>query len=228
MAHKVLVAEDDAPTLALMREIFSLHGISVRVMHDAVEATALLDGEKFDAVFTGMEMPRLNGLDFIRQIRQSSWNKNTPIVVIPERGETQSRLEAFQAGGTFFLEKPLDRTLFTRLLRTTRPAIAEERRRSVRIPLVTLVTCRTGSHEFTGLSSNISRDGICFQSDGSLRRGHRIELSFALQPHQPPLSAIGVVTRTDLSHAAGVRFIPMEPDDAQRIRNFISKQVDSL
>ncbi len=228
MKPKVLVAESDATTLELMREVFTLHGISIRAVNDAAEVANLINQQKFDAVFMDLDLPGLDGVEFIRRIRQSSWNRKIPIVIIPERRETHHRLEAFRAGGTFFLEKPLDRTLFTRLLRSTRGAIAEERRRFARIPLQTQVECGTAGRELLGMSCNLSRDGILFQGDGTLKRGHKVQVSFRLEQHRPAVRAEGVVARVDDMQRVGVRFVPLAPDDAQRLRDFIARQADTL
>lgn len=228
MKPKVLVAESDAATLELMREIFTLHGISIRPVNDAAEVANLINQQKFDAVFMDLDLPGVDGVEFIRRIRQSSWNKRTPIVIIPERRETHNRLEAFKAGATFFLEKPLDRTLFTRLLRSTQGTIAEERRRFARIPLQTQVQCGTGGHELLGMSCNLSREGIMFQGDGTLKRGHRVKVSFRLEQHKPAVCAEGVVTRVDDKQRVAVRFVPLAPDDAQRLREFIARRADAL
>jgi CheY-like chemotaxis protein len=226
MRSKVLVSEHDAATLELMREVFTLHGISMQVLNTTAEITAIVDQEKFDAVFLDLSTRPQSGFDVIRSIRQSSWNKSVPIVMLPERLQTNERLEAFQAGGTFFLEKPLDRTKLTRLLRSTRGIMAEEHRRYARVPLSTRVECRSGEHQVAGSCVNLSREGILFNGDGSLKRGQQVELDFSLGMRKPAVRARGIVTRTDEHRRVGVRLMPASADDAQMIREYIARQVE--
>ncbi|MBI2817682.1 MAG: response regulator [Acidobacteria bacterium] len=228
MRSRVLVSEQDVATLNLIREVFTLHGISIRVLQDPGELDGLVEGEKFDAVFMDLATPQLNGSEFIRRIRQSSWNRSTPIVLLPQRVETRARLEAFSAGGTFFLEKPLDRTKLTRLLRSTRATMVEERRRYMRVPLHTDVECRANEREIRGAAVNVSRDGILFHGDGTLKRGQLVKLAFAIEPRKPALHATGVVARVDEKRRLGVRFVPNFPEDANMIQDFIAKQLEVL
>lgn len=226
MRNRVLVSEQDAATLNLIREVFTLHGISIRVSQDAGELEDVVGQEKFDAMFIDMATPRLDGFEFIRRVRQSSWNRSTPIMLLPERLETGARLEAFQAGGTFFLEKPLDRTKLTRLLRSARGIMVEEQRRHMRVRLHIDVECRADERRILGTSVNVSRDGILFYDDGSLKRGQLVNLAFALQPRMPTLHATGVVVHTDEQRRVGVHFVANFPEDGDVIKDFIAKQLE--
>ena len=228
MHPRVLVSEQDVTTLNLIREVFTLHGISVRVLQDPRELDGLVEGEKFDAVFMDLATPRLDGFEFIRRIRQSSSNRSTPIVLLPQRLDTRARLEAFSAGGTFFLEKPLDRTKLTRLLRSTRGTMLEERRRYMRVPLHSDVECRANEREIRGTAVNVSRDGILFHGDGTLKRGQLVKLAFTVEERKPALHATGVVARVDENRRLGVRFVPNYPEDAKMIQDFIDKQLEAL
>src|SRR5579885_138563 len=137
MPLKVLVAEHETATLALMREVFNAHSVLARMM-DA-ESKDIVNREKFDGIFTDLVLPSGDGIQFVRRIRESSWNQQTPIIILSRKGDTATRVRAFEAGASFFLEKPVDRALLTRLIMTTRGAMAEERRRSRRVPLSTEV-----------------------------------------------------------------------------------------
>jgi CheY-like chemotaxis protein len=227
MSLKVLVAEEDPATLDMMREVLTSNGISsVIVINDSQQAAIVINQEKFDAAITDLMMKKLDGFEFIRQIRQSSWNPKIPVIIVSSNGDTETRTEAFEAGATFFLQKPVERVDLNRLLRTTRGAMVEEKRRATRCPLVTEVSCTVESRDLTGLSSNLSREGILFQADGSLRRGSVVVLSFCLERNKPAVKLTGVVVRADEKKQAAVRFVPVQTDDLQRVRDFIARKVD--
>jgi len=135
-------------------------------------------------------------------------------------------LQVFALGGTFFLPEPLDRVRLTRLLEAARGTIVEERRRSIRIPFCNEVTYSMGGHSTVSVSSNLSREGILFQSDASATRGRLVELSFPLERGKPPLRAKGVVIRIDDKQRIAVRFVPIRPADAELLRDFIAKEAD--
>src|SRR5258707_643474 len=106
--------------------------------------------------------------------------------------------------------------------------MVEERRRTKRIPLTTEVACVTGNIRILGTSMNISREGMLFQNDGTLKLGRPVRLQFQLEPQKPVVKARGVVVRIDGGKRAGIRFVPDGSEDGQRVREFIAKQVGAL
>ena len=157
---KLLVVEDDIASLELMTEVFTSLEAEVRPVSDSREAAGLINQEKFDGIFLDLEMPNLNGFELATRIRSSSWNKATPIVIVTGRDERQTMQEAFAMGATFFLQKPVDRQKLSILFRTVRGGMLENRRRSIRVPLQTDVTCEVGSRTVRGVTWNLSQGGM--------------------------------------------------------------------
>src|SRR5580704_19333454 len=106
---KLLIVEDDLPSLELMAEVFTSLQANVRAISDSQEAAGLVNQEKFDGIFLDLEMPNLNGFDLARLVRNSSWNKSTPIVIVTGREDRSTMQQVFAMGATFFLQKPVDR-----------------------------------------------------------------------------------------------------------------------
>src|SRR5579871_2111392 len=100
MALKALVIDDHSTDLEIMQDVFSMQGVSCRTTDDPSQAAELLSQEKFDAVFTDLNLPQLDGIGLIRRIRQSTGNAHTPVIVI-SGGDAKVREQAFRAGGTF-------------------------------------------------------------------------------------------------------------------------------
>ena len=91
---KLLVVEDDLPSLELMEEVFTSLQADVRPINNSETAAALVGKEKFDGIFLDLEMPPVSD------------------------GETMQR--SFSVGASYFLEKPVGRQKLSRLLRTVR------------------------------------------------------------------------------------------------------------
>ena len=227
MKLKVLVVEDHIPTLELMREVLTPLGLEVRLVNDSQHASTLINQEKFDGVFLDLMMPKVDGFELARLIRQSSWNKRTPIVIVSGREDRRTVEQAFAAGGTFFLYKPVDREKLTRLLNSMRGAMLEERRRFKRVAVQTEVECQVGSRKITGMSFNLSQNGLLFQGDGSLVPGNVAQLLFHLPGQKLPFNMKGLVVRVDEKQRVGVRFSEISGEDRQRIRDFIDSQADT-
>src|SRR6202167_4305689 len=154
---KLLVVEDNIPSLELMTEVFISLKAEVRPINDSQKAAAMINQEKFDGIFLDLEMPNLNGFDLARLIRKSSWNKSTPIIIVTGRDDRQTMQEAFSIGATFFLQKPVDRQKLSILFRTVAGGMLENRRKSTRVPIQTEVTCTVGSRTVRGTSWNLSQ-----------------------------------------------------------------------
>ena len=226
---RVLVVDNDVPLLNLISEVLTSLGVEPRPVSDTRRASILIQQEKFDGIFLEMLMPEVDGLTLTHQIRQSSWNRLTPVVIITRATEQQSMKLAFEAGATFFFAKPVDKQKLTQLFNSVQGAMLGERRRVQRVPLETEVDCLLGPHKITGRTLNISQDGILFEAEDVFPPGSEIRLLFRL-PNLPQtiaqIEAEGVVIRLVGQHSVGVRFSGISPENSRRIRKFVGSQLD--
>jgi CheY-like chemotaxis protein len=219
---KLLVVEDDLPSLELMAEVFgSLHA-GVRSLSESKKAAMLINQEKFDGIFLDIEMPELNGLELARLIRNSSWNKTTPIIIVTAQDDRSTMQQAFAAGATFFLQKPVDRQKLTALFRVVRGGLAESRRRHLRVPLQTEITCTIGSRSLRGRSWNLSHGGMQIEVEG-LTPGQNVRVSFQLPVSEVAIEASGVIAWVN-PNRQGIRFTSVSERDLTSIRTFVGEE----
>ena len=224
MSLRILLVEDDETTLVLMSEVIASLGLEAHSVSDSEKASILISEKKFDGIFLDLMMPRLSGLELARQVRQSSRNKRTPIVIVTGQEDKKTMERAFVAGGTFFLQKPVSRARLIHLLNATRGSMLEERRRRKRVSLRTEVEYRVASRKANGLSHNLSRGGIVFEGDGSLKPGSKVWLSFRLPGQQGAIQAEGLISRVDERERVGVSFLYISEGGQQCIRDFVASQ----
>jgi CheY-like chemotaxis protein len=218
---KLLVVEDDAASLELMTEVFRSLKADVRPVSDSQEAARRVNQEKFDGIFLDLEMPNLHGFDLARGIRKSSWNKSTPIIIVTGRDERETMQEAFAVGATFFLQKPVDRQKLSKLFRTVRGGMLENRRRCTRVPLRADVTCVLGSRSISGVSWNLSQGGVQLEV-GDLRPKDAVRLSFRLPVSGITIEAAGTVVWSD-QRRQGIQFTNVSAKNQEAIRQFVSE-----
>jgi len=221
MALKVLVVEDDAASLELISEVLASSDVQVVPAKDSENAAAVVQKDAFDGIFLDLQMPKIDGLQLARRIRASGANKKVPIIVVTGQHDQKTMQQAFAAGATFFLAKPIDRQRLLRLFRTACGAISTYHERCARIPLKTDVICEVHGIVRNGKSWNLSRTGILLEAAG-LGSGERIKLSFTL-PMSVAVNAMGVVVRLDEHHRAGVQFTQVNAEG----RNGISRLLAS-
>jgi CheY-like chemotaxis protein len=218
---KLLVVEDDLPSLELMDEVFTSLKAEVHPINDGQTAAELINREKYDGIFLDLEMPNMHGFDLARRIRESPWNKSTPIVIVTGRDDRTTMQRVFQIGATFFLQKPVDRQRLSSLFRTVRGTLSENRRRQTRVPLQADMFCEVGSRTVQGLTWNLSRGGI--QVDvgaGNLKSGDMVRLAFRLPTSAARIDAFGVVIWASETRQ-GIQFTKMSSQNASAIRQFI-------
>lgn len=229
MPLKLLVIEGDKSASALMTQSFTSQGAEVYAVGDFDAASAMLHEAKFDGIFLDLSLPARGGIELMRRVRDSSRNSKTPVVLLGKSTDSRAAAEAFRAGGTFFLCKPLQRKALRQAFNSARPVMLNERRRYWRIPLSTPLQCLVGGRELSGcLTRNISLSGILVQDNEILQPHNKVLLSFRLAEAGPLIIVRGVVVRRDERGQVGVRFTSINPADHERILNRIAREVDNL
>ncbi len=221
MSLKLLIVEDDVPSLELMSEVITSLKASVFPVGDAREAAALVNQEKFDGIFMDLEMPKMHGFDLARQIRDSSWNKSTPIVIVTGRDDRTTMQQAFANGATFFLQKPVDRQRLINLFRAVRGSFLVNRRRNARVPLQTEVLCYIDSRVIQGTTWNLSEGGMQIETAG-LKPKDVVRVSFRLPSSGGNIEAFGIVA-WQTENRLGIHFTKMSSQNAEAIRKFIAE-----
>jgi DNA-binding response OmpR family regulator len=104
MKAHVLVAEDDAPTLALVATALERAGCTVTRVEDGDELLqALADGEQYDLLVTDISMPWMTGLQVAHSVRAAGLK--TPVIVMTALPIDASRIEALGSHAVL-LRKP--------------------------------------------------------------------------------------------------------------------------
>jgi len=227
MELNALVVEDNASSLELICEALHGAGISALGTRSPLHASDLLDRRKFDGIFLDLAMPGLNGAALSRQIRRSTRNATTPIIVVgaQDRPGPDAIKEAFAAGAQFYLAKPLDRAKLVRLVSSAQGSPMRERLRNQTVEVRTAVSCRTGSGECCGVSTQVNETGIVFQFDGKLHGGDFVRLSFRLPRTECKVETTGTIMRVMRDtgkQRAACRFDNLSSASLQAIQDFVT------
>ncbi len=113
--YKLLIVEDELTNSILLKRILSKANYSVVVANNGQEAMDHLGREKFDAVLTDWMMPRMDGIELIRQMREKM--EHLPyIIMITALVSEGARSYALESGADDYIAKPIDvQELLTRL-----------------------------------------------------------------------------------------------------------------
>ncbi|NMH29653.1 hybrid sensor histidine kinase/response regulator [Flavobacterium silvaticum] len=106
---KILVVDDDAMQLTLMRELFQQYPVEIRTESNAVNVPGILSEEFFDLVITDVQMPDIDGFELVRRLRSNSDPALSQIPVLALSGKRDLTVEDFTSRGfTAVHPKPLD------------------------------------------------------------------------------------------------------------------------
>lgn len=108
-AFRVLLAEDNPVNQRVVALILDSYGVDVTVVGDGHEALEIVQATHFDLVLMDLQMPGLDGLTAIRQIREresSGRRARTPIAILSANAMAHHREEALAAGADHHIAKP--------------------------------------------------------------------------------------------------------------------------
>lgn len=110
MAKKqILVGEDSSVIQNLTKKILSSQNFEIDSAKNGEKVLAMLEEKTYNLVLLDINMPKKNGMECIKELRESkSPNKDIPVVAITGNAAGYSEEEFYAAGFTEYLLKPLD------------------------------------------------------------------------------------------------------------------------
>jgi CheY-like chemotaxis protein len=217
-ALRLLVVESDEERFRLMKDLFTHLKADVSGVGESGKAAELVNRERFDGIFLNSTV---RGFNLVRWIRNSSYNRSTPIVALIGNDDQKVIQWAFDSGATFYLAKPFDHHTLSSVFSTVRRSLYEHRRRYVRIPLQVDLTCSDDAGQLIGTTQNLSRGGLQVAVE-RLSPGESKHLSFKLPFTPLSIEASGSVVWVE-EKRQGIKFEHIRPEHEQAIENYIAR-----
>jgi PAS domain S-box-containing protein len=114
--RRILVVDDNNNAASSMAMMLKMMGNEVRTAHDGLEGVEAAEAFRPDIVLLDIGMPKLNGYETCRRIREQSWGKNTVMIALTGWGQEDDRRRSLEAGFNFHLVKPVEPAALERLL----------------------------------------------------------------------------------------------------------------
>ena len=122
MGKKVLVVEDHHDTSFLLCRLLKMEGYEVQHAIDGMVGFSTATSEHPDLIVTDIQMPRMDGIEMIKRIRESHPISRTPIIVMSAYGKRLIS-DAIEAGADAFVEKPIDLDNLLATIKSKMPAV---------------------------------------------------------------------------------------------------------
>ena len=106
MKPLVLIVEDEAPLVTMLRYNLEREGFAVDEAADGEEALLRIAERRPDAVLLDWMLPLVSGLEVCRQIRRAPSTRSLPVIMLTARGEEGDRVRGLDSGADDYVVKP--------------------------------------------------------------------------------------------------------------------------
>lgn len=101
---RLLIVEDEETLLKAIRKGFEKSGYASDTARDGEEALDKFFGAAYDVIILDLNLPRLDGLEVLKTIRENS--KDVGVLILSARGEVEDKVEGLDLGANDYLAKP--------------------------------------------------------------------------------------------------------------------------
>ena len=106
MKSTVMIVEDEASLVTMLRYNLEKEGYVVTEAGDGEEALMISDETRPDAVLLDWMLPRISGIEVCRQLRRKSDTRNVPIIMLTARTEEADKIRGLNIGADDYITKP--------------------------------------------------------------------------------------------------------------------------
>jgi DNA-binding NarL/FixJ family response regulator len=104
----ILVADDNLGTRLSVSDYLEMSGYSVIAAEDGEQALSMIESYHPHVLVTDINMPRMDGYELVRQVRQIPAFRLIPVVFLTERTTTEERIRGYRTGCDVYLPKPFE------------------------------------------------------------------------------------------------------------------------
>jgi anti-anti-sigma factor len=112
---KILVIDDEKPTLTMFRLLLGAHGYQVLTAENGTDGLAVFESERPPLVVTDIKMPGMDGIEVLKRIKRI--DARTEVIVITGHGDMDLAIQALNLDAADFINKPIQRHALENALR---------------------------------------------------------------------------------------------------------------
>ncbi len=102
---RILVVDDSITVREVERNMLAARGYKVDVAVDGMDGWNAIRMEDYDLVISDIDMPRMNGFEFVRLIKQDERLGRTPVMIVSYKDREEDRQRGLQVGADYYLTK---------------------------------------------------------------------------------------------------------------------------
>lgn len=102
---KVLVVDDSITVREMERKLLENRGYSVDIAVNGMEGWNAVRTNHYDLVISDIDMPRMNGIELVKQMKNHSRLYSIPVIIVSYRDREEDRIQGLEAGADYYLTK---------------------------------------------------------------------------------------------------------------------------
>jgi DNA-binding response OmpR family regulator len=107
MKKKILVVDDEV-SICLLLDNFLSKNYEIVTINNGLDALLWLDSSIPDLIISDIQMPNMDGYEFLTKLRQRGFTKHTPCIMLSGKSESKERIKCYKLGAQDYLTKPFN------------------------------------------------------------------------------------------------------------------------
>ncbi|HBL24006.1 MAG: response regulator [Syntrophorhabdaceae bacterium] len=103
----ILIVDDSATIRKLLAYILKRKNYVIAEAEDGIDAMEKLSHVQVDLVIVDLNMPNMDGIEFVKNLRDNYYYMDTPVIMLTTTKDDKLKKDAFDAGVNMFLNKPV-------------------------------------------------------------------------------------------------------------------------
>ena len=116
LTRRILIVDDNRDSADSLAMLLEITGNETFMAHDGIEAVELIEKYRPEVVLLDIGLPRLNGHEVCRRVREQEWGKDIVVIALTGWGQEEDRRRSQEAGFNGHLVKPVDYDALLKLL----------------------------------------------------------------------------------------------------------------
>ena len=108
MSKTIMIVDDSSSLRTVVNSALNRAGYDVIEAVDGEDGLAKLDGRKINLIVCDVNMPRLNGIEFVARVKQHPRYKFTPVIMLTTEGQEAKKEQGRAAGAKAWIVKPFN------------------------------------------------------------------------------------------------------------------------
>ena len=118
MAKTILIVDDSSSLRSVVGTALKGAGYDVIEAEDGRDALTKLNGQKIHLIISDVNMPNMNGIEFLQNVKQDPLLRRIPVIVLTTSEEQQDKMRSFDLGVAGYMTKPVDYRQFVEVVRS--------------------------------------------------------------------------------------------------------------